>query len=276
LHAFVVTVEGHWCVVQQGMNEDLKEARRYHWQSENLPGFFESPHSAVEGRNVGPIINLSDARAERNRLAELQLVQSGPTRTIEVLRYFASQKGRTADLFASPQPASPLPHLLLPHRHAVRASDVCLKRLQATLKAAADRGANDFADLLLIPGVGERTIAALAFVAEVIHGAPSRFSDPARFSLAHGGKDGHPFPVPLKVYDETIRLLKRAVQRAHLGSSEGLAAIKRLDAQARALELTAAGPSFAAFVARQRRESTALGGRTVTDETRGAGIDAVA
>ena len=270
LHAFVATAEGQWCVVQQGMNEELQEARRYHWQSENLPGFFQSPHSAVEGRNLGPIVNLSDARAERNRLAELELVRSGPEATLEVLRHFRSRKGQTLDLFPPLDSAPPQPHLNMPHRHEVCASDVFLKRLHATLKAAADRGAGDFADLLLLPGVGERTIAALAFVAEVIHGAPSRFSDPARFSLAHGGKDGHPFPVPLRIYDETIRLLKRAVQRAHLGSSEGLAAIKRLDTQARAVEACAQGPSFAAFLARERQASASLGGRTVADKPRAA------
>ena len=91
----------------------------------------------------------------------------------------------------------------------------------------------DFAELLLTPGVGARTVHALAMVAEVVHGAPYRFTDPARFSLAHGGKDRHPFPVPLKVYDETIRVLKSAVQKAKLGRDEELGAIKRLDDQAR-------------------------------------------
>ena len=277
LHAFFATLDGRWCVVQQGMNESLREARRYHWQSENLPGFFESPHSAIEGRNVGAIVNLADARAERNRRAGLELVQSGPDRIVGVLRRYGPS-GNTAPslpLFPEietaeqplPVPRWPLPwgpHLKLPHHHAVRSSDVVLRRLHGTLAAAAGAEPADFADLLLTPGVGARTVAALAFVAEVVHGAPSRFSDPARFSLAHGGKDGHPFPVPLKVFDETIRVLKSAVQRAKLGSSETLAAIKRLDAQARALETRVAGPTFAQHVADERANSHEVGGRTVT------------
>jgi uncharacterized protein len=264
LHAFIATVDGRWCVVQQGMNEGLREARRYHWQSENLRGFFESPHSAVEGRNVGSIVNLSDVRAERNRRAELELLQHGPDRALNVLRRYRTTGNLSLALFpAADLDSPPLPHLRLPHHHEVRASDVWLKRLHGTLAAAAERGPEDFADLLLTPGVGARTIAALAFVAEVVHGAPSRFADPARFSLALGGKDGHPFPVPIKVYDETIRVLKSAVQRAHLGATETLAAIRRLDAQARALELGATGPSFESFVAAERQQSDRFGGQTV-------------
>ena len=234
LHAFITTVEGHWCVVQQGMNDRIGEARRYHWQSEALPGFFESPHSAVEGRNVGTIVNLADVRAARNRVAGLEFARGGPARTISVLRQFRQSANAVLPLFEDTEAAAvPLPHLQLPHHHEVRMSDVMLRRLHGTLAAAADAGPKDYADLLLIPGVGARTVEALAFVAEVVHGAPSRFSDPARFSLAHGGKDGHPFPVPVKVLDETIRLLKRAVARAKLGSTDTLAAIRRLDAQAR-------------------------------------------
>src|ERR1700730_4520642 len=264
LHAFFATADGHWCVVQQGMNEDRAEARRYHWQSDALPGFFQSPHAAIEGRNVGAIVNLADVRAERNRTAGLELVHGGPDRTIAVLRQFR-QSGNTAiSFFPEPEPPPPpLPHLQLPHHHEVRASDVMLKRLQGTLAAAADAGPKDYAELLLTPGIGARTVEALAFVAEVLHGAPSRFSDPARFSLAHGGKDGHPFPVPIKVFDQTIRLLKAALSRAKLGSTESLAAIKRLDTQARALESRTSGPSFDEFIADERAKAPSLGGRTV-------------
>jgi hypothetical protein len=270
LHAFFATVDGHWCVVQQGMNEQAREARRYHWQSESLPGFFESPHTAIEGRNVGAIVNLADARAKRSRLAGLELAQNGPDRTVSVLRRLRGSGSAALSLFPElepagvPLPPAQLPHLRLPHHHEVRASDVMLKRLHGTLAAAAEAGPRDYADLLLTPGVGARTVEALAFVAEVLHGAPSRFSDPARFSLAHGGKDAHPFPVPIKVFDETIRLLKRAVDGAKLGSSEALAAIRRLDAQARALEAHATGPSFESFIAEEKARSASLGGRSVT------------
>jgi uncharacterized protein len=258
LHAFFVSIEGAWCVVQQGMNETLKEARRYHWQSENLSGFFDSPHAGIEGRNVGVIVNLADARAQRSRLAGLELACANPDRTVDVLRRWRESGNLALPLFpeleaAPPEPAAP--HLDLPHRHEIRATDISLKRLHATLAAAAERGPRDFAELLLQPGVGARTVAALAFVAEIVHGAPSRFSDPARYALAHGGKDGHPFPVPLKVYDATLSVLKRAVERARLGASETLAALRRLDEQARLLEARASGPSFEAHVAEERGRS---------------------
>lgn len=264
LHAFFATVEGHWCVVQQGMNDRIGEARRYHWQSEGLAGFFESPHAAIEGRNVGAIVNLADARAQRSRAAELELVRQGPDQTISILRRYRHSGNLALSLFPETEILTePLPHLQLPHHHEVRASDVMLKRLHGTLAAAADLGPKDFADLLLTPGIGARTIEALAFVAEVVHGAPSRFRDPARFSLAHGGKDGHPFPVPIKVYDQTIRLLKAALSRAKLGSTESLAAIKRLDTQARSLESRARGQGFGAFIASERAKAPSMGGRTV-------------
>ena len=164
-----------------------------------------------------------------------------------------------------------LPHLSLPAHHEVRPSDVMVRRLHGNLAAAADRGPSDFAELLLTPGVGARTVRALAMVAEVVHGAPYRFADPARFSFAHGGKDGHPFPVPLRVYDETIRVLKSAVRNAKLGREEELAAIKRLDEQARALERHATGPGVPELIAEERARSRAYGGRSVFDRADASG-----
>jgi hypothetical protein len=151
----------------------------------------------------------------------------------------------------------------MPAHHEVRPKDVFVRRLHATLAAAEAQGPADFADLLLTPGVGARTVRSLAMVAEVVHGAPYRFQDPARFSLAHGGKDRHPFPVQIKVYDETIRVLKSAVQNAKLGLEEELSAIKRLDDQVRGLERRAIGPSFEVFVAAERAVSPELDGRSV-------------
>src|SRR5262249_31140093 len=168
--------------------------------------------------------------------------------------------GQGAAIAPAAQPL--LPHLVMPAHHDVRASDVVLRRLHGNLAAAADRGPSDFSELLLTPGVGARTVRALAMVAEVVHGAPYRFSDPARFSLAHGGKDGHPFPVPLKVYDETIRVLKSAIQSAKLGRDEELGALRRLDDQARALERHARGPGFEALIADERARSHGYGGPT--------------
>jgi uncharacterized protein len=254
LHGFFVSNDGQWTVVQQGMNGGKRQARRYHWHSEELSSFVEAPHSAIDGPGQGEIINLTDHRAGKSRDAQLDLLSMlGPDR---ITQEFAAL---TAE--ASEQPN--LPHLVMPAHHDVRSSDVFIRRLHGTLAAAADRGPADFADLLLTPGVGARTVQSLAMVAEVVHGAPYRFQDPARFSLAHGGKDRHPYPVPIKVYDETIRVLKSAVQKAKLGQSEELEALRRLDREARQLERTATGPSLDAFVANERARSPALNGRSV-------------
>jgi uncharacterized protein len=273
LHAFIVSADGCWCVVQQGMNTQVRQARRYHWLSEGLKSFLDSPHAAIEGHNHGSIINLADARAARNRQAELELVHSGPDGTIALLRRLRSQSGNAAlDLFPESLPqtdsshieqAAAQPHLQLPAHHEVRASDVSLRRLHATLAAAAERGPEDFAGLLLTPGVGMRTVAALAMVAEVIHGAPAHFTDPARFSLAHGGKDRHPFPVALHVYDETLRVMRDAIGKAKLGNDDRLAALKQLDQQARLLERTARGPQFHELLQIERANSRSYGGRSV-------------
>jgi hypothetical protein len=262
LHGFFASIDGDWCIVQQGMNPAQREARRYHWQSQGLAGFFDSPHAAIEGRNVGAIINLADRQAALSRDVSVGLVREGPDRVAAVLRHYNAHPQGTLDLFAPPDS-----HFNLPAHHDVRAADVDIKRLHATLAAAAERGPKDFAELLLMPGIGARTVASLAFVAEIIHGARYRFRDPARFALAHGGKDGHPFPVPLKVYDETIAVVKRAVANARLGRFETLEAIRRLDEQARRIDIVLEGPSFADYVAVEREHSVAYGGRTVTSGT---------
>jgi uncharacterized protein len=254
LHGFFVTDDGKWTVVQQGMNGDKRQARRYHWHSENLRSFIDEPHSAIDGPAQGEIVNLTDRRAERSRSAQIDVLGNlGPGR---IVREYEAITRRTLHQLV-------LPHLVMPTHHEVRSSDVITRRLHGTLAAAAERGPLDFADLLLTPGVGARTVQSLAMVAEVMHGAPFRFRDPARFSLAHGGKDRHPYPVPIKVYDETIRVLKSAVQRAKLGSDERMQALQRLDDQARRLEKSASGPSFDAFLASERITSSSLGGRSV-------------
>jgi len=264
LHGFIVTDEGHWVVVQQGMNGELRQARRYHWLSEGLKSFVDEPHAAIAGPARGEIANLTDHRAEASRRRQLELLSTlGPD---GIIRKLPAPEARDIH-HASSEPF--LPHLNLPAHHDVRASDVDARRLYGNLAAAADRGPTDFPDLLLTPGVGARTVRALAMVAEIVHGAPYRFADPARFSFAHGGKDGHPFPVPLRVYDETLRVLKSAVRNAKLGSAEELSALRRLDAQARQLERCASGLSVEAMIAEQRERSHTFGGRTVWGWTGG-------
>ena len=236
------------------MNGDKRHARRYHWHSGDVADFVEAPHSASDGPDQGTIVNLTDKRAAASRSAQLELLATlGPDR---IVREFAA-------LGASAASQLSLPHLIMPTHHDVQSGDVFSRRLHGTLAAAAESGPVDFPELLLISGVGARTVQSLAMVAEVVHGAPYRFQDPARFSLAHGGKDRHPYPVPVKVYDQTIRVLKSAVQNAKLGHTEELQALKRLDAQARHLERTASGPSLEAFIGGERQASPSLDGRSV-------------
>jgi hypothetical protein len=259
LHGFIVADDGCWVVVQQGMNGDTRQARRYHWLSEGLKSFVEEPHSAIDGEGQGVIVNLTDARAELSRRKQIDLLSDLGPDGIE--RQISQLEGGAK---APEPPLQPfLPHLIMPAHHDVRAEDIVARRLHAGLAAAADRGPKDFAELLLVPGIGPRTVRALAQVAEVVHGAPFRFTDPARFSLAHGGKDRHPYSVPLKVYDRTIAVMKAAVRRAKLGETEELAAIRRLDRQARRLEAEARGPSVEALIAEERARSHEYGGMSV-------------
>jgi uncharacterized protein len=259
LHGFIVTDEGRWTVVQQGMRGETRRARRYHWLSEGLQSFVDAPHAAIEGRTEGVIVNLADRRAESSRQTQLGLLaELGPDR---LAREAAALERRVVAAAPADQPL--LPDLFLPDRHDVRAEDIVVRRLHGALAAAAELGPKDFPELLLVPGVGARTVRSIAMVAEVIHGAPCRFSDPARFSLAHGGKDRHPFPVPTHVFDRTIDVLKTAVGKAKLGQEEKIDAIRRLDAQARRLERHASGPSVDAYLAEERRRSPEYGGRSV-------------
>ncbi|PZM16226.1 DUF763 domain-containing protein [Rhizobium tubonense] len=262
LHGFIVTDDGRWVVVQQGMNGDRRQARRYHWISEGLKSFVDQPHAAIEGRGQGQIINLADRRADVSRKGQLDLLATlGPDRIAREAAALEVLHSQPVATKPSDQPM--LPYLVMPAHHDVRETDVIMRRLHGNLAAAADRGPEDFEQLLLVPGVGARTIKALAMVAEVVHGAPCRFSDPARFSLAHGGKDRHPFPVPLKVYDETIRVMKSAVQRGRLGQTEELEALRRLDDQSRHLERYVTGPDLNEIVAGEFENSASFGGRSV-------------
>jgi hypothetical protein len=263
LHGFIVADDGKWVVVQQGMNGEKKHARRYHWLSEGLTSFVDAPHAAIEGPGQGEIINLTDARAAPSRTAQLDLLRTLPPETIAREYARASIDAAKAAEAPSADAQPTLPHLIMPDHHDVRAEDVVARRLHGGFAAAAERGPEDFADLLQVPGVGARTVRALALVAEVMHGAPCRFSDPARFSFAHGGKDRHPFPVPLRVYDQTIGVLKAAITNAKLGREEQLDALRRLDQQACRLEREAGGPSVEAVIADQRRASHGYCGYSV-------------
>lgn len=261
LHGFIVANDGKWVVVQQGMNGAQKQARRYHWLSEQVTDFVAEPHAAIEGPGQGTIVNLTDRRAEASRCGQLDLLQSlAPEK---ILRVLSESEAEKVDVIPKESAQMTLPHLTLPDHHEVRAENVVMRRLHGNIAAAAEQGPKDFSELLLVPGVGARTVRALALVAEVVHGAPCRFTDPARFSLAHGGKDRHPFPVPTLVYDQTIGVLKSAVQNAKFGREEQFSALKRLDDQSRMLERNATGPLFGDVVAEEFENSSQYGGRSV-------------
>ena len=157
----------------------------------------------------------------------------------------------------------------MPSRHDVQAKDVDLKRLGSVLAVAYEKQNLDMESLLLLQGLGPRTLQSLVLVSEVIHGTPSRFNDPARFSFAHGGKDGHPFPVPTMVYDEAIQTLQNAITRAKLGHTEKNEAIKNLTKAAQQLEKDfVPNNNFEQLIERERNDSWKYGGRTVMGKAR--------
>lgn len=240
LHTFVVTKEGNWTVIQQGMNPNERMARRYHWLSSSLRSFMEEPHTSVCGRNQGLILNLTDKLAAPTKEGIVELTKETPDKLMREVS------------------------IILPNHHEVKAEDVNLKRLGAALLLAHETNVTDMESLLLLEGVGPRTLQSLTLVSEVIHGTPSRFSDPARFSFAHGGKDGHPFPVPTSVYDETVEVFDKAIRQARLGNKEKSDALKNLSKISQEME-KGYTPSnyFDDWVQHERDTSYKYGGKTV-------------
>ena len=244
LHSFVIAKSGEWAVVQQGMAPENHSARRYHWHSATVRDFVSDPHAAILGRPQGEILNLVDARAARAQHALLTIAKEPVEASLSEAR-----------------------KLTMPAHHDVRAKDVDLKRLGAVLALAHEQELRDFASLLLVEGLGPRTLQSLALIAEVVHGAPTRFSDPARFSFAHGGKDGHPFPVPLKTYDESLAVLRRSLEAARLGHTEKVQGFKRLDWLTRSIENERQPMAdFSAALEHEWQISRSIGGRTVFDD----------
>ena len=243
LHSFVVTSNGEWAVVQQGLNERSGTARRYHWHSASVVDFVAEPHTAIVGPPQGMIMNLVDAQAQPAQDALLEIAREKPEKTLEAAR-----------------------RLRMPAHHEVREQNIDLKRLGAVLAVAYERDLHGFAELLLLEKLGPRTLQSLALIAEVVYGAPYRFSDPARFSFAHGGKDGHPFPVPLKTYDESIDWLRNSLDGAKIGDNDKIDGLRRLEHFVRSVE-TELKPKadFDAAVAHENAISPSLNGRTVLD-----------
>ncbi len=244
-HNFILSDEGSWSVVQQGMNPKDKTARRYHWHSENLKSFVDEPHTGICGKNQGIILDLTAKSAEENRNGILEISHKAPEKIMKEVS------------------------LILPSHHDVQASDVNLKRLGAMLAMTREMQPENFEDLLMLKGVGPRTMQSLALVSEVIHGAPSRFQDPARFSFAHGGKDGHPFPVPTKIYDETLEILRLGIEKSKLGNSDKLQAIQKLHEINVKLEENFT-PNFdiQEVIEDERKNSWRFGGKTVSGDSK--------
>src|SRR5579875_1053365 len=244
LHSFILTAAGDWAVVQQGLNDASGLARRYHWHSSSVRDFTSDPHTAIVGKPEGVILNLVDKRAQAAQSALLTIAADQPDKTLREAR-----------------------QLTMPSHHDVRPQNVDLKRLGAVLAVSYERQLRDFASLLLVENLGPRTLQTLALIAEVVHGAPSRFSDPARFSFALGGKDRHPFPVPLKTYDQSLAVLRRALDAAKLGHSEKIDGFKRLDRLVRAVEQRAEPVAdFDRVLEHERAISPSLNGRSVFDD----------
>lgn len=286
-HNFILSDQGDWTVVQQGMNVSEKKARRYHWSSEKLRSFVENPHTGVTGENQGLILNLTDINASSTRSKILSLTQENPDRIIREVKKIGGSESLQLELFDDAEKNKNPPsnqnnlsnewqktqilikndrNLVMPSHHEIRAEDVDLKRLGAVLATAYESENTDFESLLLTPGLGPRTLQSLTLVSEVIYGTPSRFTDPARFSFAHGGKDGHPFPVTTKIYDESIRILGESIEESKMGYSEKSECLYRLEKTARYVEENCEPEAdFDALIAHEREHSKEWGGRTCHD-----------
>ena len=207
-HSFFFTPSGGWCVVQQGMNDENGMARRYHWLAAHVRSYVNEPHAAVCAERTEPVLNLVASESEPVRHASAELSREKPDVVLSALRG--------------------LPLLDMPKRHAVMVADVNPTYLQKILLKTYDRAPEDFETLLGMEGVGARTLRALALTSEIIYGTPASTRDPARFSFAHGGKDGFPYPVDTGTYDKTVEVLRAAVTKAGIDRSERVAALKRL------------------------------------------------
>ena len=247
LHCFLVDEKGDWAVVQQGMHKNNGMARRYHWRSTSVKDFTCQPHAAISGIPGGPILNLTAREAQPAKSAILKLISDKP----DILRAEARK-------------------IIMPKHHDVRASNVNLKRLGAVLALAHERPPGGFDELLLTPGLGPRTLQSLVLVSEIIHGTPTRFEDPARYTFAHGGKDGHPFPVPTRVYDRTIEFMDSVLQKSQMDRSEKIEALKRLHHMACRLEedIIPDNSKFESVVRNEWKQSKRWHGMTATQERR--------
>lgn len=246
LHSFVISEEGDWSVIQQGMKTDSSLARRYHWNSNNIESFIKEPHTAICGDNQGEIINLVHKEAKPTQEGILSITNEKPQKILEEI-----------------------PHMKLPTYYGVKEKDINIKRLGSILWLAQENEVKQFDELLLLKGLGPRTLQSLTLVSEVIHGTASRFSDPARFSFAHGSKGGKPFPVPTKVYDEVIETLKKSVESAKIGDTDKNKAIKKLTQLAqKAEENFIPKKGIQDYLKKENEDSWKYGGKTINGDSK--------
>ena len=210
---FILSDEGEWTAISQGLNKQGRRARRYHWHSPSVRSFGDSPHTGIVGLESQRVLNLTDSTADMLRTHMVDLTKENPKIVAEAIR-----------------------EAELPNRHDVRKEDVNMGRLASVLDLAYNRDIEKFEDLVDLHGVGPRTLKALAMASEIIHGDATRFDDPARFAFAVGGKDGRPHPVDTESLDETIGMLQNAVDRAKLGDKDKSNALRRLHTVAKSGE----------------------------------------
>ncbi len=205
-HTFLLTTDGSWAVVQQGMNESTGMARRYHWFD---PERFDSdPHAAIAGADSGNVLNLVASEGDENRSVATQVARDKPEKVVGEIKRMRELK--------------------MPRHHEVRVADLHPDRIGRVLLKAYEAQPQDFTSLLSVSGVGAKGLRALSLVAELTYGAPASVRDPTSFSFAHGGKDGTPFPVDRRTYDATIESLERAVKESRAGRSDKKHALMRL------------------------------------------------
>ena len=216
-HSFFFTREGRWAVVQQGMNDSNGMARRYHWLSDSVSDFVLEPHQAISSQGPGTdVLNLVARGSVPAQVTVTELSREPPERV-------AAQLVR-------------LKSLTMPRRHEVELSDIRPENLRKAFETTYEQQAEDFETLLGLPGVGPKTVRALALIAELVYDTPASRDDPALFSYAHGGKDGFPYPVDRPTYDRNIEILGTAVAQAKIGKSEKLDALRRLATLSRRME----------------------------------------
>lgn len=207
-HNFLFTKNGNWAVFQQGMNDKTRWARRYHWLSENMNSFVNEPHQAIAADNKARVLNMVAVDSSDSRTISYKVAGEKPEKTVKQFLKIVELK--------------------MPRHETINESDIKPENLRKILLTTYERKPKDFEQLLGMPGVGPKTIRALSLISELIYGAPASRKDPVKYSFAHGGKDGTPFPVDRKTYDKSIEILKIAVEKAKIGDREKIDALKRL------------------------------------------------